>query len=242
MIEKWLNSTWRRSFYVAAFYVVALISMPLKANAMSSGGIIALTNSQRSQNGLSPLASDGRLASSAQAKAQDMLAKGYFAHTAPDGTSPWTFVRNAGYAFITVAENLAQGYGSDSGVVSGWMTSPMHRANMLNGSFQHMGVGIASGTLNGGPTTVIVAHFGATSSVSVQAPAPAPTPVQKPKAQVPQPVAVTPTSQKTTVTTETQTPQGAQTPKGEPKSTVELLLEDLAKIIEPHSPDLITSS
>ena len=58
--------------------------------------IIRLTNAQRQASGLSPLSENSALDSAALAKGNDMLAKGYWAHFAPDGTSPWSFFLSFG--------------------------------------------------------------------------------------------------------------------------------------------------
>ena len=43
----------------------------------------------------------------AQAKADDMATKGYFAHTSPDGKNSWYWFKQAGYTFTYAGENLA---------------------------------------------------------------------------------------------------------------------------------------
>jgi hypothetical protein len=165
----WLSSM--RSWFnlSVALFVAALICLPSNVQAVGSMELIGLTNSQRSNNGLPPLSYNGRLAASAYAKAQHMLANDYWAHTAPDGTTPWVFVQQAGYAYITVGENLARGFQSDSAIVSSWMNSPGHRANLLNTAYRDMGVAAVTGTMNGEVTTLVVAHFGATASAPVAA-------------------------------------------------------------------------
>ena len=48
-----------------------------------------------------------------------------------------------------IAENIAYGSGgagSPRGIVAAWMHSPEHRANILNGSYRHIGVAADSGT------------------------------------------------------------------------------------------------
>ena len=42
-----------------------------------------------------------------------------------------------------VGENVAQGYASGTAVTAGWMSSPGHRANLLNAEFRLIGVGAA---------------------------------------------------------------------------------------------------
>ncbi|MGL4879776.1 MAG: CAP domain-containing protein, partial [Waterburya sp.] len=48
---------------------------------------------------------------------------------------------NAGYQYSTAGENVAAGYLDAEAVVAGWMGSEGHRANILNASFEELGVG-----------------------------------------------------------------------------------------------------
>ncbi|MEK9176997.1 MAG: CAP domain-containing protein, partial [Patescibacteria group bacterium] len=67
--------------------------------AVVASALVDLTNGDRSANGLSRLALNPVLQRAAELKAADMAAKNYFAHNAPDGTSPWHWFNEAGYNF-----------------------------------------------------------------------------------------------------------------------------------------------
>src|SRR5689334_8799011 len=56
------------------------------ATGVSIAGLLDQTNQARAANGLGSLALNGKLDNGAQAKANDMIAKNYWSHTAPDGT------------------------------------------------------------------------------------------------------------------------------------------------------------
>ena len=243
MLTQWLSSAWRRAVFVAVLVVMLMSAMPMKASALSSSQLIALTNNQRTSNGLAPLAYDGRLASSAAAKARHMIANDYWAHTAPDGTSPWTFVRQAGYPYVSVGENLAKGFSADSSVISAWMASPSHRANILNAKFRHIGIAVASGVIAGKQTTIVVAHYGATTAESATASAPAPAPkasASKPAAPKPSPkpaVRPAPAQQSKPIPAPVPAPAAAvkaavEPPKNPEKHPSRLLLERLAALID----------
>ena len=132
--------------------------------AVSGQNIASLTNAERDAAGIASLSWSGALASFAYAKLNHMCTNNYWAHTAPDGTSPWTFVSAAGYRYTHVAENLARSFSSDNAVISGWMNSPGHRANILNGAYKDIGVASKQCTIMGKSSTVVVAHYGATSA------------------------------------------------------------------------------
>lgn len=127
---------------------------------MAAGEIESLVdamNRERRGKGLRPLRLDARLSRAASDRADDMLERGYFDHVGPDGRSPFETVARNGYPFRAVAENLATGYGTPSAVVSGWMGSPGHRANLLGGSYEDVGIAIRSASpvrRYGGPLVV----------------------------------------------------------------------------------------
>lgn len=128
---------------------------------ISPSEVIRLTNIQRSANGLSVLTENASLNGAALAKGQDMLAKGYWAHFAPDGTSPWSFFLKFGYKYKYAGENLARDFQDASSAVNAWMNSPSHRENILNPNYREIGIGVVEGSLSGADTTIIVQFFGA---------------------------------------------------------------------------------
>ena len=131
---------------------------------ISPSEVIRLTNEKRAQNGLSPVSENSALDSAALAKGNDMLAKGYWAHFAPDGTSPWSFFVSFGYKYRYAGENLARDFSSATSAVDAWMNSPTHRENILNPKYREVGIGVVEGGLAGIDTTIIVQFFGAPAS------------------------------------------------------------------------------
>lgn len=125
--------------------------------------LLSLTNQSRSKNGLTPLRLDTRLASAAALKAQDMLRRNYWAHNGPDGTTPWTFIKEAGYVYTYAGENLARGFSSSGDIISAWLASPGHRENMLSKNYQDIGFAVVEGKLTGENTVLVVEMFGNTT-------------------------------------------------------------------------------
>ena len=215
---------------VAAFFLVRIdagaVPEPLQSNhvlayatEMSHSGLLAGTNNARAANGLAPLSLNSQLNSSAQAKAQDMANKNYWAHVSPDGTQPWYFFDQAGYAYIRAGENLAYGFMTSQGAVDGWMNSATHRANIL-GDYYDVGFGIVNAPdyQSNGQQTIVVAHYGAKAAPPPPAPAPAPAaptaptssappaPVESAPASTPEPATSKPINE--TPTAESPTTQG----------------------------------
>ncbi len=130
---------------------------------ISSQQLLLLTNEKRQENGLSPLTGNEELDRAAANKASDMFSKDYWAHNAPDGTTPWVFIKSAGYNYIYAGENLARGFTSASDVVNAWMNSESHRKNMLSPNYNDVGFGVATGRLNGEETVLVVEFLGNTT-------------------------------------------------------------------------------
>lgn len=108
--------------------------------------VVRLINEIRAQYGLGQLSINTELSHVARIKSQDMHDKGYFSHTSPTYGSPFEMMKHFGIRYRTAGENIAMGYRSPQNVVDGWMNSPGHRANILNGSFREIGMGyVASG-------------------------------------------------------------------------------------------------
>lgn len=131
------------------------------ATNISVGGLHVAANAKRSSAGLPALSLNSQLSSAASAKASHMLANNYWAHTAPDGTSPWSFISGAGYSYTAAGENLAKGFYSDDGVINAWMASATHKANVLGSGYKDVGYAVVNGILQGQETTLIVAMYAA---------------------------------------------------------------------------------
>src|SRR5260221_2366495 len=127
---------------------------------ISPSEVISLTNKERTAVGLSPVSENKTLDSAALAKGNDMLAKGYWAHFAPDGTSPWSFFTHFGYKYQYAGENLARDFTNAGSAVTAWMNSPSHKENILNPHYKEIGIGVVEGSLSGADTTIIVQFFG----------------------------------------------------------------------------------
>ncbi|WP_331769529.1 CAP domain-containing protein (plasmid) [Embleya sp. NBC_00888] len=101
-----------------------------------------MTNSERAKHGCGPLADNAKLQAAAQGHSNDMAKRGYFDHIDPDGADPSRRITAAGYRWSASGENIAAGQASPAEVMNAWMASPGHRANILNCSFEDIGVGV----------------------------------------------------------------------------------------------------
>ena len=107
--------------------------------------MVQLVNQARQNAGLRPLEVDMELVKVARIKAQDMIANGYFSHTSPTYGSPFDMMRSFGITnWRSAAENIAQNPTVD-GAHNSFMNSEGHRNNILNPSFNKVGIGIVDG-------------------------------------------------------------------------------------------------
>lgn len=139
----------------------------LGANSdFSHSTLLQETNEERAGANQSSLTIDPKLTAAAQAKAEDMAARNYWAHDTPDGMAPWAFISAAGYSYEVAGENLAYGFNGASEAVVGWMNSPTHKANILNPDYQNVGFGIVNSPdyQGKGPQTIVVAEYGKPSA------------------------------------------------------------------------------
>ncbi|TAH65034.1 MAG: hypothetical protein EWM47_11620 [Anaerolineaceae bacterium] len=102
--------------------------------------VLRLVNIERSKAGLSALTTNATLKAAADKRAQET--KVSFSHTRPNGSKFSTVLQEYGISYRTAGENIAYGQRSPQEVVNGWMNSPRHRANILNGSFGKIGIGV----------------------------------------------------------------------------------------------------
>lgn len=144
-------------FLLQAFFVLP------RANLFAlivPGVLVDETNAQRELYNLTPLKPNPLLEAAATDKVEDMAAKGYFAHTSPDGLTPWYWIEKVGYYFSYAGENLAVDFVDSSDVTDAWMNSPSHKENILSGNFTEIGIAAAKGTYEGHDAVFVAELFG----------------------------------------------------------------------------------
>ncbi len=132
---------------------------------LQSAEVVKWTNYQREQNGVLPLKRNSQLDTAAIIKVHDMFEKQYFEHVSPTGKDAASLVTGTGYSYLWVGENLALGiFENEKDLVDAWMGSPGHRANILNGHYEEIGVAVDEGQFNGKHVWLAVQEFGKPSS------------------------------------------------------------------------------
>ena len=115
--------------------------------------VFQLTNEVRGRQGLPYLEGDPALDLTAWTHSDDMLRRGFFSHTNPDGLSARDrLARGTGAAGLQSGENIWSASGQNYGdswrlarmIVDHWMSSPGHRENLLCPAYTHLGVGVCA--------------------------------------------------------------------------------------------------
>lgn len=140
-------------------------SLTIGTHVLQPEALLQQINIARSDNGLAAVSENALLDQSAKLKLDDMVAKNYWAHTAPDGTQWYSFIRQAGYIYSAAAENLAYGqfpYNPEQTIVDDWLNSPEHRQNMLASTYTEIGIALEKVRAFNGQEDVyvIVTHYG----------------------------------------------------------------------------------
>ena len=112
-----------------------------------ANAVLNLVNKYRKQNGLASVKLDSALSGAASTRAKEIISS--FSHTRPNGSSCFTVLSENGISYNGAGENIAYGQSSPDEVMTAWMNSAGHRANILNASFTRLGVGVyeSGGTL-----------------------------------------------------------------------------------------------
>lgn len=141
------------------------------ATAALDVGILEQLNQIRAQHGLQPLTLDPKLSEAAMQHSEDMVTRGYFAHSSSDGQPFWkrimTFYPTADYGYWAVGENLywTAGFPTADQGMQAWMASPEHRKNILDPTWTQIGIATvvsadAPGHFKDMGVTVITTDFG----------------------------------------------------------------------------------
>lgn len=153
-------------FFLSALFIssyLIIVSIPNVlgyATNVSVSDLLQYTNSRRSDARVGSVSINETLSKAAHAKAQDMFAHNYWAHTSPQGKEPWDFITAAGYDYLYAGENLAVDFSDSKDVVDAWYESPSHKANLLSSHYTDIGFAVVNGELEGRKTTLIVQMFG----------------------------------------------------------------------------------
>lgn len=142
-------------------FALGCASVPITIPAPTTGGstgapanenraaiaaeVIRQTNEARARNGLPALRTNAKLMEAARLHAEQMAAAQRGDHTISGTRYPTMQSRleAVGYAYLQVAENVAWNQPSPQSVLTSWMNSSGHRANILEAGVTEMGAAMA---------------------------------------------------------------------------------------------------
>jgi uncharacterized protein YkwD len=102
---------------------------------------IEALNTVRTQQGRSTLTYNAALSAAAGAYARYMAQGNFFGHFGPDGSTPTSRIRAAGFGGLYKGEALSAGQGSPAAALQALLASAQHAAILLEGSSVAVGVG-----------------------------------------------------------------------------------------------------
>ena len=115
-----------------------------QGNAGFESTLINLINQARGNQGLGTLSAQTQLSAAARSHSIDMACNDFVSHTGSDGSTPFGRIAAQGYSYSAAAENVYAGSGSlntPQQAFQSWLNSSGHKANMLNDTYTHVGVG-----------------------------------------------------------------------------------------------------
>jgi len=132
---------------LAALVVMAFVAAARAADdevklSREEEAIVELTNKERAKEKLPPLKVNARLLKCAREHSDNMARQMKMDHVL-DGKEPKDRLREAGYEFMNMGENVAYGQRTPADVVKTWMNSTGHRENILRAEFTEIGVAVS---------------------------------------------------------------------------------------------------
>ncbi len=120
-------------------------STPSGSNDITSleNEVVRLVNVERAKAGVPAIVQNSEVGRVARIKSEDFVKNNYFSHTSPTYGSPFDMLKSFGITFTAAGENIASGQKTAADVMNSWMNSSGHRANILNSTYNKIGVGVA---------------------------------------------------------------------------------------------------
>jgi uncharacterized protein YkwD len=123
--------------------------------------LFSLHNRERTERGLPRLCVHPALLRAAEAHSEDMIRRDYFSHdTKGRNESACERIRRYGYRYRYCGENIGYNSSSPERMFAAWMNSSGHKANILNGKFREVGIGVYTGDYKGDRITMHTVDFG----------------------------------------------------------------------------------
>jgi uncharacterized protein YkwD len=161
--KKWLNTdifSRKTLIYGSLFILIGAFLFPTVAflSDVTAENILKETNQERIMRGKTPLTHNHLLEKAAAEKAKSIFQSQKFQHDF-DGKKFSSWVKDAGYNYTYVGENLALDFVTSESMLTAWLDSATHKKNLLNERFSEIGIAVVDGTLDGRQTILVVQIF-----------------------------------------------------------------------------------
>ncbi|WP_052476000.1 CAP domain-containing protein [Cohnella kolymensis] len=130
---------------ITAGVKVSSPTQTLQSQTTYAKQVVTLVNRNRAKAGLKPVTLSTKLSAVAKAKAIDLYTNDYFDHISPIYGSPFKMMKAFGITYNYAGENIARGQKTPQAVVTAWMNSPGHRANIMNKHYKYIGMSYYKG-------------------------------------------------------------------------------------------------
>lgn len=129
---------------------------------INKASLYLLINAYRKENQLANLTPSSQLEASAELKLSDMIANKYYRHQDVQGDPGWHFVKQVGYRYLLIGENLAFQLNSEWQILNSWINSPAHNQQLLNPKYEDFGLAVDCTVLEkyANPGCITVLHLG----------------------------------------------------------------------------------
>jgi len=151
-------------------FVVGIFLLPETAylSSISSEKILELTNYERQKANLHTLENSPLLKEAAQRKIESILEEQTFKHNIK-GRKFSEWIKDVGYDYFYVGENLAMDFITAEGAVKAWMESESHKKNLLDKTYLETGIAVIQGKFEDSQTTIIAQIFGTPAKIQIPA-------------------------------------------------------------------------
>jgi Cysteine-rich secretory protein family len=129
-------------FLTSGLMFFTSIEMVIAKPLISEGAIFELVNEERIENDITPLILNNKLTQAAINKAKDLAKNNYFNHDSNEGKKFSTWIKETGYEYSFIGENLAKDFSNNESIIKAWLKSPGHRENILNDNFTETGIAV----------------------------------------------------------------------------------------------------
>lgn len=148
-----------KKYLFIVIFLALFTLIPRYSFAIDAIKLIAEVNNERVESGLIPLNQESRLSNAALQKAISLTKIQSLIHTKSQEGVAWSFINDSGYFYEIAGENLAVNFQNEAEIISHWMNSQSHRANILRSDFTDVGVAITQGKYDGKTADYVVMYF-----------------------------------------------------------------------------------